>query len=153
MTCLKSQYPGNVYTYVGIFTEFHEGGAGGSAHPLPVDDIALERDTIRRNTATEPRAGSETSRRNFPQRTMISMVLGAVLLFLFGLLLGAGWTSQALQPRLRQRAEERRRLNAEWAAVHAARRRLGRCPRCGYPLNGGDWYPGEPVTDDSTDDD
>lgn len=70
------------------------------------------------------------------QQVMGWLLLGAVLMVCLGLLLGATWTTQALQPKLRQRAEERRRLNQEWAAVRAARRHLVICPRCGAPLNG-----------------
>lgn len=55
-------------------------------------------------------------------------------LLCFGLLLGAFWTSQSLQPQRRQLAEERRRLNEEWAAVHTAVQHRGRCPRCSSPL-------------------
>jgi hypothetical protein len=62
------------------------------------------------------------------------IALGASLLVCLGLLLGATWTIQALQPRLCRQAEERRRLNAEWAAVHAARRHRETCPRCACPL-------------------
>jgi hypothetical protein len=70
---------------------------------------------------------------------MTPQVLGcfltaAVLLICLGLLLGATWATQALQPKLRHQAEERRRLNAEWVAVRAARHRLETCPRCGYQL-------------------
>jgi uncharacterized paraquat-inducible protein A len=62
-------------------------------------------------------------------------VLGAVLLVCLGLLLGSSWTIQAVQPKLRQQAEERRRLNEEWSAVRTARRQRGECPRCGSPLS------------------
>ena len=60
------------------------------------------------------------------------IVLGAVFLVCFGLLLGATWTTQAIQPKLRQQAVERRRLNEEWLALRDAHRQLGECPRCGY---------------------
>jgi cell division protein FtsL len=68
------------------------------------------------------------------------ILLCAVLLVCVGLLLGATWTTQALQPKLRQQAEERRRLNAEWVAVRAARSHWKICPRCGYSPIGRDWY-------------
>lgn len=92
-----------------------------------------------------PDAGSYTSRRNAPQIAMTLQVLGWVVLGVglpgcLGLLLGATWTTQALQPRLRQQAEERRRLNEEWLAVRAALRQRGKCPRCGGPLSEQDWY-------------
>lgn len=67
-------------------------------------------------------------------------VLGAVLLICLGLLLGTTWTTQALEPKLRQQAEERRRLNEEWVAVRTARRQRGKCPRCASPLSERDWY-------------
>jgi hypothetical protein len=67
-------------------------------------------------------------------------LLGSALLVCFGLLLGATWTIQALQPKLNHQAEERRRLDAEWVAVRAARRQRGRCPRCASPLPEQDWY-------------
>ncbi len=62
------------------------------------------------------------------------MVLGGVLLVCFGLLLGATWTIQALQAKLRRQAEERHRLNTEWSAVRTARQQLDTCPRCASPL-------------------
>ncbi len=55
--------------------------------------------------------------------TVVLHLLVAVLLVCLGLLLGATWTIQAMQYRLRRQAEERRRLNAEWAALRTARRR------------------------------
>ena len=72
--------------------------------------------------------------RNPPLRTVTIQVLGAALLVCFGLLLGSSWTVQALQPKLRRQAEERRRLNEEWSAVLATRVRQGTCLRCGSPL-------------------
>jgi hypothetical protein len=71
---------------------------------------------------------------------MTLTVLGAVLLVCLGLLLGTTWTIQALQPKLRRQAEERRRLNEEWAAVRTARRQRDRCPRCASPLLECDCY-------------
>jgi hypothetical protein len=65
----------------------------------------------------------------------------AVLILLaclsIGMLLGTAWTAQALQPKLRRQAEERRRLNAEWQAVRDTRQsvQLVRCPRCGWLLS------------------
>jgi hypothetical protein len=67
-------------------------------------------------------------------------VLIGVLLICLGLLLGSTWTIQALQPKLRRQAEERRRLNEEWLAVHTARRHRGECPRCGCSPSELDWY-------------
>jgi cell division protein FtsL len=68
------------------------------------------------------------------------ILLGAALLVCLGLLLGATWTTQALQSQLRQQAEERRRLNEEWVAVRTTRRQGEKCPHCGYPLTDQDWY-------------
>ncbi|MGH3814377.1 MAG: hypothetical protein ACRDUV_18315 [Pseudonocardiaceae bacterium] len=58
------------------------------------------------------------------------VLLSSALLLCLGLLLGASWITQAVQPKLRRQTEERRRLNAEWAAVRIARRQGGECPRC-----------------------
>jgi cell division protein FtsL len=80
-------------------------------------------------------------------------VLGAVLLVCLGLLLGATWTTQALQSNLRQQAEERRRLNAEWSAVRTARRQRGECPRCASPLSERHWYFAPTVVQGLLDDD
>jgi uncharacterized paraquat-inducible protein A len=87
-----------------------------------------------------PWARRNTSWRNAPQRTVTIQVLGAVLLVCLGLLLGSSWTIQAVQPKLRRQAEERRRLNEEWLAVRTARQQRGKCPRCASPLSEQDWY-------------
>jgi hypothetical protein len=71
---------------------------------------------------------------------VIVQVLSAVLLVCLGTLLGATWTTQACQPKLRRQAEQRRRLNAEWVAVRAARRQQGECPRCGQLLTDRAWW-------------
>jgi hypothetical protein len=63
------------------------------------------------------------------------VLLGAALLVCLGVPLGATWTTQALQPKLRQQAEERRRLNDEWLAVRNARQHLRRCPYCAMPIS------------------
>jgi hypothetical protein len=81
------------------------------------------------------------------------LVAGAALLVCFGLLLGVSWTTQALQSRLRQQAEERRRLNEEWSAVRTACRQRGECPRCGSPLSERKWYYAPMVVNDQPDDD
>jgi len=80
-------------------------------------------------------------------------MLGAVLLVCLGLLLGAAWTVQALQPKLRRQAEERRRLNAEWSAIRTARGQRGRCPRCAGPLSEQDWSIAPMAEEDSPEDD
>ncbi|MDQ3762411.1 MAG: hypothetical protein M3460_12220 [Actinomycetota bacterium] len=80
------------------------------------------------------------------------IVLGGVLLVCLGLLLGAAWTIQALQPKFDQQAEERRRLNEEWAAVHAVHRQLEKCPHCAYPLTKRGWYLAQTPPEDPPDD-
>lgn len=101
--------------------------------------ISPERDTPLRSTAGGPQPGGAASWRNAPQSAVIWLVLGgitlgAALLVCLGLLLGATRTAQALQPSLRQQAEERRKRDEEWAAaVRAARREHYQCPRCAYP--------------------
>lgn len=81
-----------------------------------------------------------------------AVLLGAVLLICFGLLLGATWTTQALQPKLHRQAEERRKLNEEWSAVRAARRLRGTCPRCATGLSEQDWYFAATLVEDPPED-
>ncbi|MGH3765070.1 MAG: hypothetical protein ACRDS0_26165 [Pseudonocardiaceae bacterium] len=71
---------------------------------------------------------------------MTLLLLGGLFLVCLGLLLGATWTTQALQTQLRRQAEERRRLNEEWLAVRTARHQGGHCPRCASPLPEHDWH-------------
>lgn len=78
--------------------------------------------------------------------------LSAVLLVCLGLLLGATWTIQAMQPNLRRRAEERRRLNEEWATVRTIRLRQTVCPRCGNPLSTRDRYTAPTLVQDPDED-
>ncbi|MDQ2881773.1 MAG: hypothetical protein M3Y48_11260 [Actinomycetota bacterium] len=85
------------------------------------------------------------------RQVMGVVLLGSVLLIGLGLLLGATWTTQALQPRLHHRAQERRRLNEEWSAIRAARRR-GQCQRCASPLSDRDWYFAPTPVEDPPDD-
>lgn len=80
-------------------------------------------------------------------------VLVAVLLVCLGLLLGATWTTQALQPKLSRQAEERRRLNEEWSALRTAQRQRGQCPHCSCPLTEQDWYFAPGLAEDPPDDD
>jgi cell division protein FtsL len=87
------------------------------------------------------------------QATASLQVVVAALLVCFGLLLGASWTTQALQSRLRQQAEERRRLNEEWSAVRTARRQRGECPRCRSPSSERDWHHAPEIVNDQPDDD
>jgi uncharacterized paraquat-inducible protein A len=105
-----------------------------------------------------PEPASKTSWRNAPQPAVIHqalgwLMLGAILTVCFGLLLGATWTTQALQPKLQQQAEERRRLNQAWAAVRAARHQVITCPRCGCPLNARYWYRTQESEQDPPEDD
>jgi hypothetical protein len=120
--------------------------------------ISPERDTPPRAPALGPQPGREASWRDIPQCTVTRQVLGwvllaAALLVLLGLLLGWAWTNQALQPKLRRQAEERRRLNEEWLAVRAARRQQAECPRCASPLSEQDWYYAPTLVEDPPDDD
>jgi hypothetical protein len=91
--------------------------------------------------------------RHTPQSTVTLRVLSWVLLVCLGLLLGTAWTTQALQPKLRQQAEERRRLNEEWSLVRTARRQGSECSRCGSLLSERDWYLAPTVVEDRLDDD
>ena len=84
---------------------------------------------------------------------MTVQVLSAILLVCLGILLGANWTIQASQPKLRRQAEQRRRLNEEWSAVRAARRQRSECPRCGTLLTEQDWYLAPTIVEDPLDDD
>ncbi|MGH3695229.1 MAG: hypothetical protein ACRDRX_14805 [Pseudonocardiaceae bacterium] len=81
------------------------------------------------------------------------VLFGAAMLILLGLLLGWAWTNQAMQPKLRKQAEERRRLNEEWLAVQTARRQRSKCPRCASPLSDKDWYYVPTLVEDPPDDD
>lgn len=97
--------------------------------------ISPERDAPPRSTNRELQRGSPTSWRITPQIPMTMQVLIGVLLVCLGLLLGTTWTIQALQARLRRRAEERRRLNEEWMAIRkewsmirTTRHQLAKCP-------------------------
>jgi hypothetical protein len=124
-------------------------GEGGIDHV----DISPEHDTLARSPAADPGPESETSWRHVPQNRVTIQALGAVLLVCLGLLLGATWTTQALQPSLRRRAEERHRLNEEWSAVRTAQRQRGKCPRCGSLLTERNWYIAPTVVEDQWDDD
>ncbi len=91
--------------------------------------------------------------RGAPQSAVTLQVLGSVLLVCFGLLLGNAWTIQALQPKLRRQADERRRLDKEWAAVRTARGQRAQCPRCGITLAERPWYIAPTIVEDPPDDD
>lgn len=120
--------------------------------------ISPERDTPPRASALGPQPGRETSWRGIPPIRVTRQVLGwvllaAALLVLLGLLLGWSWTNQALQPKLRQQAEERRRLNAEWLEIRSTRQQHAECPRCASPLSEQDWYYAPTLVEDPPDDD
>jgi hypothetical protein len=108
-----------------------------------------------RDTAGRPWPGSETSWRNTPQCavTVELVAMAAVLLVCLGLLLGGTWALQAVQPKLRRQAEERRRLNEEWSAVRTAHRQRSECPRCSTLLSEGDWYVAPTLGENPPDDD
>ncbi len=121
----------------------------GSVHA----DISPERDyPPPRSPAAGPWPGSATSWRNTPQSTVTFQILGAVLLLCLGLLLGTSLTVSTLEPKLRRQAEERRKLNEEWAAVRTARRQRSECPRCANPLSERDWYVAPMIPSDRPDD-
>ena len=66
------------------------------------------------------------------------LVVGAVVLFCFGGLIGAAWTTQVLGQVSRRHAMERRSLNSEWLALENARRARGEavhCARCHQRLS------------------
>jgi len=77
---------------------------------------------------------------------------GRGLLVCLGLLLGTTWTIQALQPKLRRQAMERRRLDEEWSAVRTTRLQWEKCPRCGSPLSDQDWCSASTIVEDRPDD-
>jgi hypothetical protein len=97
-------------------------------------------------------AEAATSSRDAPQSRVALQVLSAVLLVCLGLLLGSTWTIQALQPKLHQQAEERRKLNEEWMAVRTAHRHRTKCPRCGITLAEQHWYFAPTQVEDPLDD-
>ncbi|MGH3786879.1 MAG: hypothetical protein ACRDRG_10105 [Pseudonocardiaceae bacterium] len=81
--------------------------------------------------------------------TIQAAVLILLVCLCLGMLLGTAWTAQALQPKLRRLAKERRKLNAEWQALRDARQsvQLVACPRCGCPLHDGSRYAEEDEPD------
>lgn len=87
------------------------------------------------------------------QPTLLVPVMSGVILVCLGMLLGASWTTQALQAKLRQHAEERRRLNEQWSAVRTARQQRRKCPRCASPLSERDWYIAVTLVKDPPNDD
>ena len=98
-------------------------------------DISPERDLPSGGSTRRPWPGSETSWRDAPNTGMPLQVLGWVLLVYFGLLLGATWTIQALQPKLRRQIGERRSLNEEWLAARSAADSVASARAYGVPLH------------------
>ena len=84
---------------------------------------------------------------------MIELVFGGLLLFFLGMLIGASWNTQANQSQLRRQAEERRRLNDEWAAIRAVRRQQTECLGCASPLYERNWHFAPTVGEERPDDD
>lgn len=73
---------------------------------------------------------------------MIMLLVGAVVLFCLGGLVGAAWTSQILGGISRRHAGERRSLNHDWRALEDARRARGEpthCARCHRELSESSW--------------
>lgn len=83
---------------------------------------------------------------------MIELMFGGLLVFL-GMLLGTTWTTQATRARTRRQAQERRRLNEEWAAIRTVRRQQTECMRCASPLYERNWYFGSTDVEERADDD
>lgn len=81
------------------------------------------------------------------------LIVGGLLLVCFGLLLGTAWTTQINQAQLRRQAEERRRLNEEWAAIRAIRWQQNECPRCASSLFERNWYFAPTSVEERPDDD
>ena len=69
---------------------------------------------------------------------IIFLIIGAVMLFCFGGLVGAAWTTQILGGVSRRHAAERRNLNNGWRAFEDARRARDEsvlCARCHRELS------------------
>ncbi|MGH3823444.1 MAG: hypothetical protein ACRDRA_11545 [Pseudonocardiaceae bacterium] len=83
----------------------------------------------------------------------MELVLGGLLLFFLGLLLGGTWTTTATQSKINRLAKERRRLNDEWEAVRTVRRQQTECTRCASPLYERNWYFAPTGVEERTDND
>ena len=91
--------------------------------------------------------------RNAPLVRMTALlVVGALVLFSIGGLVGATWTTQVLAGVSRRHAGERRSLNHGWRALENARRTRGdsvHCARCHQRLAESSWMlVGLPTEDD-----
>jgi hypothetical protein len=106
--------------------------------------ISPERDTLPWGLVGRPWAGNEASWRDPPRSgvTVQAAILIVLACLCSGMLFGTAWTIQALQPKLRRQAEERRSINAEWQALRNTQQsvQLVRCLRCGCRLSEGSWY-------------
>lgn len=82
------------------------------------------------------------------------LVVGSVVLFSFGGLVGAAWTTQVLGGVSRRHAAERRSLNHGWRALENARRARNdsvHCAQCHQRLAESSWmYVSRPEDDDGT---
>ena len=134
-------------------TDGHDFAPGSSHVPPATDGVPPERDTVPRSTRLSPQPGNTPSWRDMPQSTMMAQVLGALLLICLGLLLGTTWTIQAVHPKLKRQAEERRRLNQEWATIYSIRTRQATCIHCGFPQTDVGWYFEQAPIEDLPDDD
>jgi hypothetical protein len=83
---------------------------------------------------------------------VILLVFGSLLLVCLGMLSGATWATQLNHGQLRRQAEERRRLNDEWAAIRAIRRQQDECPTCASPLYEPSWHLGPRGIEERPDD-
>lgn len=86
-------------------------------------------------------------------QVLVWILVGSVLLVCLGMLVGASWTSQVLQPKLHQQAEQRRQLNEEWRVLRAAWAARESCPRCANPLPTREWYAVSTLVEDPPQDD
>jgi hypothetical protein len=81
------------------------------------------------------------------------LLLSGVILLCLGLLLGSFVTVQALQPKLRRQAEERRRLNEEWAAIRTVHRQRSEFLPGVSPQTERYWYLAQSGVENRADDD
>lgn len=81
------------------------------------------------------------------------LLLGGLVLVCLGLLLGTAWTTQVTEVQFRRLAEQRRRLNEEWAAIRTVRRQQTECPRCASPPYEENWYFAPTGVEERSDDD
>lgn len=114
--------------------------------------ILYNRSSASVNQRARPVWPDHAEEANYADTVILLMLIG-ILFVCFGLLLGSTWTIQALRPRLCHQAEERRKLNEEWAALRTAHEKQQRCPRCGIPLDERYWYIAPAIVNEPLDDD